>query len=435
MSARALLRFRGLWLALAVALGTSACGNGIAHKIVKPPSWGPAKPAASEDLGLVSSIRTTGDRLYVAYTGGIAAYDRQGAQLWKTPLKPAALRYLDADASGVAYTAFSPDGFSPVDATNFWKSVTGVQAAKKFSGGVVGLLRPDGSAAFEVATSEEGPLSPPALAEGVIGVAQSKQFGIYRRTDGGLVASPSQLAPLPAWAAGVAAMNDAVITQYVRTRPLSWKGAFYSALTNSLLKVEHGGKVAFLDTSFGLFNQFATISSDLVTFDDKLVFANADWGRPAIVYGSPASPAKDWVRPLKFDRSGAGSAAANSKNVFVSSNFTVGAFSRSGKLVWSAESDGDGLDPSSMRGLRFPTETMPIRRSPNTMLVATDARVYITSDLNTKTENDDVITVLDAAEGAYVETLNVKDTIVEIGRLGDQLVVATPKDVKFLPIK
>jgi hypothetical protein len=68
------------------------------------------------------------------------------------------------------------------------------------------------------------------------------------------------------------------------------------------------------------------------------------------------------------------------------------------------------------------------------MLLATEDHVFVTSQLSKDVADDDVITVLKASDGSYVETIDVRDTIVEIGRLGDSLVVATPKDVKFLPL-
>jgi len=61
----------------------------------------------------------------------------------------------------------------------------------------------------------------------------------------------------------------------------------------------------------------------------------------------------------------------------------------------------------------------------------TDKHVYITSAY----DKGDAITVLDATNGQYVESINVNEPIIDLAVLGNKLAVVEFDKIQFIPVK
>jgi hypothetical protein len=113
--------------------------------------------------------------------------------------------------------------------------------------------------------------------------------------------------------------------------------------------------------------------------------------------------------------------------VIASSNFWVSAIDDKGKLAWTSVNKKGGLYPSTNRGVRY-TGNFATRKTYGDLLAVGGDRVFVA----TSHAGHDVVTVLDAGDGGYVETLDVNETIVSLAVHGDTLAVATSAGLRLL---
>ena len=126
--------------------------------------------------------------------------------------------------------------------------------------------------------------------------------------------------------------------------------------------------------------------------------------------------------------SGVSTLLVDGDSLLVASNFYVFPMNKKGKIAWESVNKKGGLYPSQARGLRY-LKGFPVRKSYGDLVATDGTRIWVAAD-----NGHDVLTVLDRASGAYIETLDVNLGIVSLAVVGDRLAVATGQDLRFLPV-
>jgi hypothetical protein len=135
-----------------------------------------------------------------------------------------------------------------------------------------------------------------------------------------------------------------------------------------------------------------------------------------------------WKTWSSDDQSGCGDLVVADDLVIASSNFWVMALNEKGKLEWESVNKKGGLYPSANRGIHY-VGNFGARKSYGDLLVAAAGHVFVATD-----NGHDVITVLDASDGAYVKTIDVNETIVSMAAVGDRLAVATDAGLRLMDL-
>ena len=415
----------------------------VSHATPVEPHFTTEIRAELAQIGLVTSLRVSGDTLYVGGTTGLAALDHSGKVLWTLELPAAMARQIDADGQHVAFTSFDLAGIDR-SALLGSKFLAGDLLAKpKYINAVVGLVTLDGKLVWSVSSSEQTRLSPPALGRTGVGVTRTKSFGLFDLATGRESANISMETSM---------LGEGLDLQSATTRPLVWNDNFFVAHLHTLVKVGPGGEELATSHRFGLTLPFHCITGGPTLFGKKVYFGNISPERdkdPLLlaVDEKGGNAGKEDLDAGSKTRSPATCLVVNGNRLYVASNFTVFAYDESGEKLWKAGNKGGGLYPGSHRGVKFIgnsfEKVFPVPKSllANTQMVATARYLYITSshkkDLHgvERAETTDALTVLDAKTGKYVNSIFLDVLILDMVLYDSQLALATTDGIKFLPLQ
>lgn len=395
--------------------------NKVRHDNLVPPAWA---ATAAPAVGQLTDLEVLDGVVYLAGSDGIAAVEPGGAVRWTLPLPPAAFRNLDVDAAGIAFTAVSVAGVEP--ASGFRAFALGsLGDVPAFKDAAIGLLSLDGKLAWQVPSDIQSPLSAPGLSPTAVAVMRGKDMIIVDRADGHTlgVADIKYVGEDSKFFAGFFAVGH-------RGQPVWHEGAFYSSFYGYLVKADAtgGGR----ETALGpLFHPFYDVTTDPVPFSGMLLAANTIDPEKGNTYFAVDAKLDTRFNEATPDKSsGTGAIAVVGDRAYLASNFYVWAIDAKGREKWCSMNKKGGLTPSSGRGIRYLSGMggVGFRKSASDLMVADTEQVYIATN-----NAGDVITVLDAATGAYVRTIDVKEPLVALGLTDKALVVATDHDVRFLP--
>jgi hypothetical protein len=418
--------WRGLALvaALALAPGVAEAGkNKVQHSNVVAPTYaGQADPG----VGVVTALISAGDTFYVAGQNGVAAMGADGAVKWKVDLAPVLVRNIEVDDQGVAFTAYSIKDIDP--ATGFAKWAGGglgdVLSYDKASTGVITL---DGQLTWQVDSSEQTALSVPGMSAKSIAVMRGITMVVYDRADGHeLGVADVDMATL-----GMK-MVQGMLSQAPRAQPVAIGDRWYSSYMGVVWEVDaSNGKLLDKSVMAGL-TAYVDVTCGPVAIGDNLVFGTTgDTQTPNFYFGlKPEKLKSDWKLASPDIQSGCGSIVPTGDGgAIVASNFFVFKLdAKKGKAVWTSVNKKGGLYPSSYRGVRYVNGWFGVRKSWGDLVVTDGKKVYV----GTSNKSKDVVTVLDAATGAYVQTISVEAPIVSMAVAGGKLAIATESDVRMV---
>lgn len=392
--------------------------NKIAHKNVVPAEG----TTVSVDLGLITAMAEHGGKLYLAGQTGVAALSADGSVIWTTPLPPTAFRDLAVGDAGVAWSGWSVAG---VDAsTGFMNFALGKIGDKlTVENARLGLLGLDGAERWTVDSPDAEPLSPPGFAGSNVVLMTGKRILAVKQSDGSTVGETTDLFAGQNWKA-----FEGFYDNSSRGRPVVMGDRFYTSMFGYLFQVDFDGKVIDKSMNNGLVSPYVHITCGPVVLGESVVFGSSgDTQTPSIYFGVNEKLKGTMKIASKDTNAGCGSAWVDDGVVYFASNFMVNAITEKGKVLWMSANKKGGLYPSKNRGVRY-IRWFGARKTFGDLLVAGGGKVYVATD-----NGGDVITVLDQKTGEYVETRDVKQTIVSMALLGDKLVVATEGGLLLLP--
>lgn len=408
---------------LAVVLGAAfvlnGCASGIRHSKVVDPVYQVQTSQDISKIGSVTSLKEVNSILYAGAQEGLAALDSSGKVLWTLSLPYAEWRFIDADEKNIAFTSYTITGkneekgffFIPVG-----KSVTAKDPT-------VGLATTSGSLVWSVESksSEQSPLSPPALSKNRVGVTRYSAFALYDREDGKEFKQEK-----------IGGLFDSLRKTTALTRPVTVNNMFYVGRDNKFIMIDDNCSIVKDKTSFGLFSPIMGVTAGPVVFKDKILFAREGIPNGSMGAQLPHLVAVDknggklWDEKIKAITGEniywVNALASNSKNVYVSTKLTLSAFNEKGSEKWLLWNKDGGLYSGAYRFVG----------SPGTQIVATDKYVYITSNWS---KTADALTVLDAESGEYIESLKVNAQVLDMTKLGANIVLATNDGLKFIAMK
>lgn len=421
--------------ATALAVALSACG-GLQHTKVTAPA--PTRAAAELDrIGLVTASQAVGDVLYVAGTRGLGAVKADGTVVWATELPEVYTRGLAVDGERLAFTQYGISG-SEKGVFSFY---SGSWDKRVYTDCAVGLASSAGKVAWTTPCEAGEAASAPAIGAGRVAVSHGQNLGLYDLETGKRLSSTS----IPTAALG---LNSSFINQASYNAPVFLDGAFFVAHFNKLAKVKPDGQIVEETKYFNLFRPFENITAGPVLAKDVLVFAGMPSPRDekVLLYAGNKKLSKEWDDRLGDNESGVGSIVARGDRLYLANNFHVWAYKASGSELWHVKG-GLPVTASKLRGTFAPdgarrrwknnmmqsSETFQARRWNGSLIAASDTRVYLSSRIErAKDKYADVITVLDAASGDYVETIDLGAELLDLAVLGQKLAVSTAKGLVFL---
>jgi hypothetical protein len=401
------------------------CG-GVQHSNVVTPQVLASGKLDTATLGELTSMRSANGKLYVGAQKGLASLDENGHVLWQVALPAVTVRLVDADGQNVAVTSYNVVGLDAAQgAKAFFLGNLGDEP--KYADAVVSLFTEAGKSVWSVKTSDQTALSAPALGPSSVGVSTGTTFSVYQR--GNAAETTSQVADTSGFLGSIV---KGMVQQALRNRPVVFDNAFYSGFFNTLVKVDFSGKQVSKQASFGLFSPFENITVGPLLLQNKMLIFATDRSGENVgnVFGADAEPSKEFKENVKDNDSDPGSLVVVGDHFFLATNFHVMRFQNDGDVDWDVVNKNGGLYPGGFRGVRY-SGGFATRRSHGDQMVATESALYVTSVHDDK----DVITVLGAKNGAYIETLNVAKPIVELAVVGGKLAVASFDGVDLLPMK
>jgi hypothetical protein len=463
------IREAALLLALALASAAVSAGK-VERAAITDPEVIATVPSKVLRIGRITHAQERDGALFVAGEDGVAAIDDAGKPQWAARLPHATVRLIDADGSQVAFVAFDLDlAAEPGGLQTFFEG--GYADQPKTSNIRVGLLDKGRRGAIAWTTTLDGASrpSPPTLGGARVAVSDGWTLALLDRVDGKLVGRPDTHMRLP--------IMQFVGEAMTRNRPAFLDDAFYGAFFSELSRVDAAsGKEQWRKANHGLLSAFINITAGpQLAWDGKIVFGNSnDEGRKNIndtglklsrkskVFVANANGDGVWNAAVDDDDSGIGSIAVHGDHLYVATNFTLSAFDSRGKRLWDATTaDKDGaLIDSRQRGVRYlrsgggalwSNALLAHRPGPGNCLAADDRFVYLSSMEHSARPSDfwanaagyagakkayssgrELVTVLDAATGKYVASLDAKGGILELLAIGGAIVVVGPDDVRWL---
>lgn len=395
--------------------------NKVRHDEVIAPTW--AVPSVEVSIGTITDLEVIGDRLVLAGQEGIAAVDANGAVAWSVPLPWVMVRNLAVDDQGIAFTGWTLAGIEDKGkALNAWASGKLLDRFQ-IESATVGYLGPDGALAWQVDAVDPLPLSPPGLAGGVVGVNTGKHVAVHARTDGSVVGS----AELPG-ANQQGGMFAGVYDHATRGEVVAIGDHFYSSFFSHFVKVDLQGTLVEKEFMAGL-TPYVDITCGPVQLGELIVFGSTgDSNVQSAFFAMKDNLKNKWKTWSPDEQSGCGDLVLDGDRVYGASNFWVFALDEKGKVVWESVNKKGGLFPSQNRGIRY-IGNFGARKSYGDLLVSGGGKVFVATD-----NGHDVITVLDAAKGGYLHTLDVNETLVSMAVVGSRLAVATESGLKLMDL-
>lgn len=473
-------RARRLFIGSLLVLVTGAAWAGlfgdpeITHSKVVEPRVAVAVNPAQLQIGLPMSMAVVGQRLVVGGSEGVAMVEADGAVVWTLKLPPATARQVAADDTQVAFTSFDA-GSVDRSATLANPLLGGELGARyEFRNATVGLIDGQGQLLWSVPSAEQAKLSPPALTAKTVGVVGVKTFAVYDRADGKPVAEPLSVYT------NVFGLMDGLVSQFP-SRPAVVVGDVFHLVRNNFYKrVSASGKEVESSRTVGLMTPLEYLPAGPVALGDRVIFGNSPSdGKMPMLLAAKTSGGFAWDdRMDAVVKTGMLSSASDAPmdvtvgggNIFVATNFSVFCYSATGHQQWRARNSKGGLFPSSLRGARYIgnafEKKVPVPKSflSTSMLAATDERVYVATSYTgtaatpapeagaSAAASDgaegsetagkagrvraDAITVLDAKNGTYIESLWAPgQRILGMTVFGDKLAVTMGDGLKLLSLK
>ncbi len=417
---------RGLCLSLVVvALGVTPAGDALAkkskvqHKAVVAPTWaGEVDPG----LGTITDLQAVDGTLFVAATRGIAALDGAGTVKWKTELPPSTVRNLTVGDGIVAWSGFSVAGVD--ETTGFHRFLLGSAGdAISFTGTGYGVVdAATGAATWAAESDEQSSISPPGISPVSIGIMRRGSFIALDRATG------AELGRYDVKQLGMdGKLFGGIYDQAVRIQPAVTDDAFYTGLFSHLFKLDHQGN--FIDKSWGNgLTAYVTITCGPIVLDDNVVFGSTGDSNIASAFFGVNAKMKGTFRTWIPDtNSGCSTAIVDGDTAIMATNFYVVELDRRGRILWESVNKKGGLYPSQMRGIRY-ARSFPVRKSYADLLAVDSSRIYVATD-----NGHDVITVLERDGGAYVQTIDVNQTISALAVVDGKLAVGAGTKVLLHP--
>ncbi|MDG0834234.1 hypothetical protein [Roseateles saccharophilus] len=439
-------------------------------KVVEPRVAAVVDPSQLQ-IGLPMSLAVVGQRLVVGGSEGVAMVEAGGKVLWTLKLPPATARQVAADDTQVAFTSFDAGGVDR-SATLANPLLGGELGARyEFRNATIGLIDGEGRLLWSVPSAEQAKLSPPALTAKTVGVVGVKTFAVYDRADGKPVAEPLSVYT------NVFGLMEGLVSQFP-SRPAVVVGDVFHLVRNNFYKrVSASGKEVESTRTVGLMTPLEYMPAGPVALGDRIIFGNSPSdGKQPMLLAAKTSGGFVWDERMDaLVKTGMLSSASDAPmdltvgggNVYVATNFSVFCYSAAGRQQWRARNAKGGLFPSSLRGARYIGNSferkVPVPKSflSTSMLAATDERVYVaTSYTGTAVAPEagasavsgdavegaeagkagrvraDAITVLDAKNGSYIESLWAPgQRILGMIVFGDTLAVTMGDGLKLLQLK
>lgn len=412
---------------LAAILATASCGGGLSHtKVVDANVI--EKVSGLDKIGAVTAIRASGKTLYAAGSTGLAALSADGKVIWTLQLPDAEARLLDADESGIALTSFDLAGVDRAEGLKaFILGNVGDEPTAEHQ--TVAYVDPAGKLLWSIEAQKGATqMSAPALHGDQVAVSRGKGLFAYSRQDGHQI--------FMALIGGSDAVESMVL-QSSFNRPVFSNGNWYAAHLNHLVRVDPKGAVQDDSRTFGLFSPFQNITAGLLSINDQVIFGNSPWkaGEPARLWATDKEGGNGWSEKLNKDGSGVGALATNGSTIFVATNFSLEAYTPGGSKQWAQHNGKGGLWHGRLRGVRYLgnafASTFAVRRTQTQQMVADQKNVYITSAY----KDADALTVLDAKSGEYVDSIDVKSSVVDMALVGPSLALATQDGLEFIALQ
>jgi hypothetical protein len=416
-------------------------------------------------IGTITHVVTDGAVVYVAGQEGVAAIGSDGTPLWATRLPKADLRVVGVDGSGVAFVAQNMVAADPGPLADFLQGT--MSTLPTFKDTTVGLLDKGrrGALVWTAPLDTADRVAPPGMSGPTIAVTDGTTLALFDRTAG------SERKRMPTFPSLLAGMK--VFQGVTRNAPLFANESFIVGFLGNLKSVDAvTGKENWSVSSHGLMSAFSNITAGPLLWGDRIVFGNSRSSRSSglnditRVFASDLK-GKDLWDNRSDKHSGVSSLFAQGDRLFVASNFTLSAYSANGKELWWRDTAGtDGaLTISQFRGVRYylrskaavvaeslaravlggnESEDLAARTGYGNCLTADERYVYLSSiehskhhndwglvPPSTKTDGREVVTVVDAATGDYVTSLDAKGLILDLLVAGPNLVVADFDEVRF----
>jgi hypothetical protein len=456
------------WVIAMSIPGTVANAKKLERGPVQDPVVVATVDASTLRVGTITFVQERDGMLFVAGTDGIAAVSGEGKPLWAARLPRADLRTIDVDGSNIAVVS---QDFNVPEPAGFLKRFYEGSLADfpRFKNSSLALLDKGrrGAIVWTVLMGGTTWVAPPCLGPVRIAYSDGRTMALVNRTDGTVGARAKTVVG--------GAIIDALVGAYrdanTRNKPVYVGNGFFSGFESELALVDPvSGTDRWRKGSFGL-TPIQNITAGPIIWGDKIVFGNSPIpssnpstiertfkiGIKPRVFVTDAKGDQVWNDTLDDDYGGIGSLAVRGDRLFVATNMTLGAYDRKGHQLWfagTARKNG-ALTLTPARGVRYLKESFAVRLSPGFCLTADDRYVYLSSYEFSEFKLDyahwwaqfnlgvnwydkmayggrQVVTVVDAASGAYVTTLDAKGAINDLLVVGTNLVVTDHHQVRFL---
>ena len=393
----------------------------VRHSNVVAQQW--AGELVQADIGVVTHMKAQGELLVVAGQRGIAGVGADGTVRWTVGLPETMVRNVAIDAQGIAWTGWNLGGTEDRwKAFNAW--ALGQLTDKMIvEGAMAGALSLDGQVLWTSVEMDQRPLSPPGLSQGTVGVMTGENFVVLGRSDGQLVARTDIKSGYKAFP-GLSGIMD----HGTRGEVVPVEGSFFTSFFSHLYRFDQQGVLQEKEYLAGL-TPYVDITCGPVQLGETLIFGSTGDSNVASAFFAMKPNMKNKWKTWSPDKeSGCGDIEVHGDRVYASSNFWVMALDEKGKIQWQAVNKKGGLYPSSNRGIRY-ISNFGARKTYGDLMVVGGGRVFVAT-----ANGHDVLTVLDADSGAYLQTVDVNETIVSLAVVGDRLAVATPEGLRLLPL-
>lgn len=453
------------WIPCVSLLASAAVAGGLEHGPIQEPEIVAIVDAQLIRVGTITYAEERDGLLYVAGTEGVAAVGADGKPLWAARLAHADLRSIDVDATHIAVVSQNLDVPEPASAVKsfYFGEVADYPGFKDSS---LALLDKGRRGAVVWTTPMEGNtrVAPPGLGAVRIAYSDGRTLTLVNRADGGVGPKAKTV-----MSAGIL---EGLIGKYrdaeTRNKPVYNGDGFYSAFESELALVDPvSGTDRWRKSNHGLLSAFQNITAGPLVWGDKLVFGNAPMPissatrveltfkmnmRPK-VFVANLKGEQVWNDAIADDLGGIGSLAVHGDRLYAATNVMVAAYDSKGKSLWTVSTarKNGALMVSPNRGVRYINGNFAVRMSPGFCMTADDRHVYVSSQERSNLTKDwtaefqlglklyekmsyggaQVVTVLDAASGKYVETLDAKGAILDLIMVGPNLAVIDYSQVRF----
>jgi hypothetical protein len=405
----------------------AACG-GVKHSVITHPT---ATDVGSEELarlGGITSLRENGGMLFVGAQRGVAAVDGAGKVLWTVALPDAMARLVEADADGVAWTSFNPDGVVEGSAVSHFL-IGDLGDEPHYKDQAVGAATREGKLLFNTAAYVGiTQMSPPGLNKDSLAVSRGRGFFVYSRADGHEIGKSPLL--------GDSSLADPLVLNGSFNRPAFFGGSWYVSHLGDFMKTDASGKEQDRTRIWNLFLALDNLTIGPMLVRDRLIVGSCPTASDKMpgLFAFDKEGGKDWKSIIDdkvgmSGKSGVGAIAANSKYIYAATNFRVVAVNDKGSMEWDQKNKG-GLHFSKYRGLRF-TRNYGARPAQGQLIVADEKNVYVATSMGKK---EDALTVLKADSGDYVGSLALGTFVSDMAIVGDRLALSTDDGLKFIPL-